>query len=174
MVLAAAWLFMHPERYNLVFPKLDGNPATIALKRPASIDELAVCLGNEGGSNGWFRTLRNLNPAYEPQQQLPEGTRLDLPEKVAANYEKLCTSGKWVELASELNAAALPLVAQTKSSGRGGRSYVVKKGDTLAAIAHRHACGSSSELAGLNHLKPPHYYLRIGQTLQLPTVCSKN
>src|SRR5581483_2672896 len=70
MVLAAAWLFLHPERYNLVFPKLDGKPATIVLKRPASIEELTVCLGSEGNRNGWFRTLRNLNPVYEPQQVL--------------------------------------------------------------------------------------------------------
>ncbi|HZP66622.1 MAG TPA: transglycosylase SLT domain-containing protein, partial [Rudaea sp.] len=150
MVLAAAWLFLHPERYNLVFPKLDGKPATIVLKRPASIEELTVCLGSEGNRNGWFRTLRNLNPVYEPQQVLPADTHLDVPEKVAAIYEKSCTSGKWPELASELHAAALPAVAAVKAATR---TYVVRKGDTLGGIAHRHACSSSSELAGLNHLK---------------------
>src|SRR5690242_315066 len=29
MVLAAAWLFMHPERYNLAFPKIAGAPGSI-------------------------------------------------------------------------------------------------------------------------------------------------
>jgi len=176
MVLAAAWLFMHPERYNLTFPKYDAKPATIALKAPASINELTVCLGSDGNPNGWFRTLRNLNPAYEPQVLIAAGTRLEVPEKVAANYEKLCTSGKWAELASDLQGAVLPVAAAstpTRVAGR-SRSYTVRKGDTLAAIAYRHACGSSSELAQLNHLRAPHYDLRIGQTLQLPAVCARN
>jgi membrane-bound lytic murein transglycosylase D len=173
MVLAAAWLFLHPERYNLVFPRHDGKPANITLKRPASIDELTVCLGSEDNANGWFRTLRNLNPVYEPQQELPAGTHLDVPEKVAAVYEKSCTGGKWVTLASDLKAAALPVVAQTRSTVR-ARSYVVRKGDTIVSIAHRHACGGSGELAAMNHLKPPHYTLHVGQSLQIPSVCSRN
>jgi len=99
-----------------------------------------------------------------------------VPEKVAASYEKLCTSGKWLELASDLQAAVLPVAAPgtTRATASRTRSYVVRKGDTLASIAHRHACGSSSELAGINHLKAPHYDLRIGQTLQLPSVCARN
>jgi len=173
MVLAAAWLFLHPERYNLVFPKHDGKPANIILKQSASIDELTVCLGSEDNPNGWFRTLRNLNPVYEPQQELPAGTRLDVPEKVAGVYEKSCTGGKWVALARDLNAAALPVVAQNKSAAH-PRNYVVRKGDTLDAIAHRHACGSAGELAGLNHLRPPHYALHVGQNLQIPSLCSRN
>ncbi len=121
--------------------------------------------------------MRNLNPVYEPQQEIAAGTRLDVPEKVAGIYEKSCANGKWVALASELNAAALPVVAQTKSSARPTgkvRSYVVRKGDTIASIAHRHACGSSSELVAINHLKPPHYALQVGQNLQIPSVCSRN
>ncbi|MDR3388427.1 MAG: transglycosylase SLT domain-containing protein [Rudaea sp.] len=173
MVLAAAWLFLHPERYNLVFPRRDGKPSSITLKRAASINELTVCLGSEDNSNGWFRTLRNLNPAYEPQQELAAGTRLDVPEKVAAVYEKSCAGGKWVALASDLSAAALPLVAQTKSTGR-TRNYIVRKGDTVASIAHRHACGGSGELVAINHLKAPHYALQVGQSLQIPSVCSRN
>ena len=175
MVLAAAWLFMHPERYNLVFPKLDAKAVAIALKTPASINELTVCLGSDGNPNGWFRTLRNLNPSYEPQTVIAAGTHLEVPEKVAANYEKLCTSGKWLELAGDLQGAVLPVAAAgTARPAARTRAYVVRKGDTLAAIAHRHACGSSSELAGLNHLKAPHYELRVGQTLQLPSVCARN
>jgi membrane-bound lytic murein transglycosylase D len=172
MVIAAAWLFMHPERYNLVFPKHEGKAAKIELKLAASIDELAVCLGSEGNPNGWFRTLRNLNPAYEPQQQLPAGTRLEVPEVLVSSYERSCTSGKWVTLASELESATLP-AARTKAALR-PRAYVVRNGDTLDAIAHRHACNSSKELAGLNHLKGPQYSLQIGQTLQIPAGCSKN
>ena len=48
MVLAAAWLFLHPERYNLSFPPIDNKPASVALAVPASIDELTICLGQRG------------------------------------------------------------------------------------------------------------------------------
>jgi len=170
MVLAAAWLFLHPERYNLTFPHIDGKAATIVLKNPASINELTVCLGNEGNHNGWFRTLRNLNPAYEPQAVQPAGSKFDVPEKLAALYEKNCVAGKWFELAGDLQSAVLPTIENKPAASR-VRTYVVRNGDTLGGIAHRHACGSSTELATLNHLKGPHYDLRVGQTLQLPGEC---
>ena len=175
MVLAAAWLFLHPERYNLVFPKHDGKPATVTLKRPASIDELTVCLGSEGNANGWFRTLRNLNPAYEPQQELPSGSRIEVPEKLAATYDKSCAGGKWAELASDLHGAALPVVvAAAPVRGKNApRVYVVRKGETLAGIARKLGCTSPGELARFNHLKPPDYLLRTGQDLRVAG-CSRN
>jgi membrane-bound lytic murein transglycosylase D len=162
MVLAAAWLFLHPDRYNLQFPKLDTTPAQIALTRPASLDELTVCLGQDGNADGWFRTLRNLNPAYDPRQKLDAGTRLDVPAPLAADYAKLCTSGKWPELAADLHAAALP----TAPAQPVPRQYVVRRGDTLGGIARRHGC-SSGELARLNHLKPPQFLLKVGQDLRV-------
>jgi membrane-bound lytic murein transglycosylase D len=168
MVLAAAWLFLHPERYHLRFPKLDARLAEISLQRPASLDELTICLGQDGNADGWFRTLRNLNPALDPRQRLPVGTRLAVPEPVAAAYPKSCIAGKWVELAADLHAAALPTVAE-----RVTRSYTVKRGDTLAGIARKTGCASSTEeLARLNHLKPPHYPLKVGQDLRL--ICGRN
>ena len=162
MVLAAAWLFLHPDRYNLQFPKLDTAPAQIVLTRPASLDELTVCLGQDGNADGWFRTLRNLNPSFDPRQKLDTGTHLDVPAPLAADYAKLCTSGKWAELAADLHAAALPAAPAPPTP----RSYVVRRGDTLGGIARRHGC-SSGELARLNHLKPPHYLLRVGQGLRI-------
>ncbi|MBS0569818.1 MAG: transglycosylase SLT domain-containing protein [Proteobacteria bacterium] len=162
MVLAAAWLFLHPERYNLQFPKLDTVPGQITLARPASLDELTVCLGQDGNADGWFRALRNLNPAYDPRQKLDTGTRLAVPAPLAADYEKLCTSGKWVELAADLHAAALPAAPAQPPA----RQYVVRKGDTLGVIARRHGC-TLEGLARMNHLRPPHYALRVGQDLRL-------
>src|SRR5574337_1769462 len=47
MVLAAAWLFLHPQRYNLHFPKVDGTPGYVELAKAASLNELSVCLGDD-------------------------------------------------------------------------------------------------------------------------------
>jgi membrane-bound lytic murein transglycosylase D len=173
MVLAAAWLFLHPERYHLSFPHIDEKAASIALTAPTSIDELTVCLGQEGGNaNGWFRTLRNLNPSWEPQQPIAAGTRIELPYKLVPVYDKSCAGGKWVELAAELHAAANPVepahVARAAARSSATRSYVVRKGDTLGAIARKVGCGDTRELAVANRIKAPRYSLRVGQTLHVP------
>ena len=43
-VLAAALLFLHPERYGVAFPELESTVTTVRLGAPASLGELAVCL----------------------------------------------------------------------------------------------------------------------------------
>jgi len=168
MVLAAAWLFLHPERYNLGFPKLDAKPVSIALQQPTSLNELTICLGQAGNADGWFRTLRNLNPSVDPRQRLNVGAAIEVPAPLVADYAKSCASGKWVELAADLHSAAQPVVP-----ARALRQtvYVVRKGDTLGTIARKHGCSSPSELARLNHLKPPNYLLHVGQDLR---ICSRN
>ena len=65
MVIAAAWLFLHPKQYGLTFPKVEAKPAMLKLTRAASIYELTICLGNGGTRDGYMRALRNLNPRYE-------------------------------------------------------------------------------------------------------------
>jgi membrane-bound lytic murein transglycosylase D len=173
MVLAAAWLFLHPERYHLSFPHLDAKPAALALAQPSSIDELTICLGQDGNPNGWFRTLRNLNPAYEPQQALAAGTRIELPAQLVPVYTKSCAGGKWAELASDLHKAAAPeapptaRIARSSSRATGPRSYVVRHGESLGRIARKVGC-ANLELARANHLKPPAYALRTGQKLTIP------
>jgi len=163
MVLAAAWLFLHPERYHLTFPKLNTKPATIALKNAMSLDELTICLGQSGNDDGWFRTLRNLNPAVDPRVALSAGTRVDVPAIAAADYEKFCTAGKWIELASELHSAAIPA---TPAYAAAPRSYVVRKGDTLASIARKQGCASADQLARANNLKV-HKPLKAGTDIRL-------
>ncbi len=37
-VLAAAWLFLHPDSYNLRFPRVDGVPGTISAAATGIID----------------------------------------------------------------------------------------------------------------------------------------
>lgn len=182
MVLAAAWLFMHPDRYNLKFPAIDGRPGRITLAKPASLAELTVCFGQVGDfSDGWFRPLRNLNPRYEHDERIPSGTQLQVPFPLELAYPKLCASGKWQALAADLQSAVPPpapimvapaAVSRVTSSKRASRttSYLVRKGDTLMSIARKSSC-SNAEIAKANGLRPPHYALRIGQRIKLPA-CS--
>jgi membrane-bound lytic murein transglycosylase D len=173
MVLAAAWLFMHPERYNLVFPKIAGQPGSITLARPASIAELTICLGNEADSeDGWFRTLRNLNPALDPQQAEPAGARLAVPAELEAVYARNCADGKWPDLAAELHSAVVPspppgslVHAKTLTP----RAYIVRKGDTLSSIARKVGCHSVREIAAANDLHAPRYAIKPGRTLRIPS-----
>ncbi|MGA9341672.1 MAG: transglycosylase SLT domain-containing protein [Rhodanobacteraceae bacterium] len=174
MVLAAAWLFMHPERYHLNFPKIDGRPGKITLKQPASIAELTVCLGQDAAPrSGWFRTLRNLNPQLDPQQRQPAGTRLDVPEVLEAAYAQSCAAGPWADLAAELHAANAPTPPAAFVRRHSTKTYKVRRGDTLAAIARRHGCDSVRAIAKSNGIRAPHYAIRAGQTLRLSRCSSR-
>ncbi len=182
MVLAAAWLFMHPDRYNLEFPAIDGRPGRITLAKPASLAELTVCFGQVGGNaDGWFRPLRNLNPRYEHDQRIAAGTQLQVPFPLELAYPENCAAGKWQVLAADLQSALPPpapivvapsAIARNAPSARATKSssYVVRKGDTLSSIARKSAC-SSAEIARANGLRPPNYSLRVGQRVKLPA-CS--
>jgi membrane-bound lytic murein transglycosylase D len=105
MVIAAAWLYLHPKEYGLSFPKVDARPATIRLTRPASIYELTICLGNSGTRDGFMRVLRNLNARYEADDWIPSGTTLNATVKVAGLYNRHCVQGERAELAKRLVAS---------------------------------------------------------------------
>lgn len=176
MVLAAAWLFLHPDRYNLRFPKVDGTPGFVNLVNAASLNELAVCLGDDDGARyGWYRTLRNLNPQMEPSQVQPQGTRLNLPRFLQAAYKRSCTSGKWVALGDQLQAAQLPtppvkVAAADPPAGKAKRAsaghYTIRSGDTLYGIARRFDCDDVRELVRANRLHSASD-LQIGKRLRL-------
>ena len=173
MVLAAAWLFLHPERYNLHFPRVDGAPGHVDLLAPASLAELTVCLGQAGGmTDGWFRTLRNLNPRLDPQTEQPAGTRIAMPDVLEKPYARSCASGgPWMKLASDLHDAVLPTPPAEFAAARREatqRRYTVRRGDTLFGIAHRFGCDNLHELASVNRLRAPHYELRPGMELRMP------
>jgi membrane-bound lytic murein transglycosylase D len=181
-VIAAAWLFLHPKKYGLQFPKIDTTPDQFALVRGTSINELTICLGNRGVHDGWFRVLRNLNPRYEAQTFIPAGTVLRAPRRLTAVYRENCVQGPRAEMAAELmraNKAAdmpeyasavmyTPPPAPTPSSGSSSKkkSHRVQRGDSLAAIARQHSC-DFVELAKANRVKAPDYEIRPGQTLKL-------
>lgn len=177
MVLAAAWLFMHPERYNLDFPKISGRAGSVTLKHAASIAELTVCMGQDGNMHdGWFRTLRNLNPSLDPQQQQPVGAKLSVPLRLEKVYARDCAGGRWQQLAADLHAAVVPSpppVALARAQSQSGpkskvRTYTVRKGDSLAAIARKIGCRDPRYIAKANGLRAPQYAIKPGQTLKLP------
>jgi len=106
MVIAAAWLFLHPKQYGLEFPHIDTTPDQFALARDTSINELTICLGNGGSRDGWFRVLRNLNPRYEPTTIIPTGTVLRAPKRVTMLYRNNCMQGPRAEMAGQLMRAS--------------------------------------------------------------------
>lgn len=102
MVIAAAWLFLHPKQYGLTFPKVDAKPAPLQLQKPASLYELAICLGNKGVREGYLRPLRNLNPRVDAGSWLPAGTTLNATTRIAGLYDRYCTQGPRAVLADQL------------------------------------------------------------------------
>ena len=190
-VIAAAWLYLHPRKYGLEFPKVDTTPGQFTVARTTSINELTICLGNGGTRDGFFRVLRNLNPRYEASGVIPPGTVMRAPRRAAALYTRNCVQGPRAQLAQELgraNRAWMPegamsftassSVAEAMAKGdpskqrsaerkkRGPGSYKVRSGDSLIAIANKHGC-DVSDLAKANKLKSPAYRIKPGQRLKL-------
>lgn len=194
MVIAAAWLYLHPKEYGLTFPKVDSRPATFRTTRPTSIYELTICLGNSGTRDGYLRALRNLNPRYEADTPIPAGTTLNGTTRMAGLYSRWCTQGARAELARQLvlsdpasaivragplvpveapmGTAATPAPAPVSiatgvpSKAKGPKQYRVERGDTLVSISTKFAC-DSKVLAKANDLSAPRYALRQGQRLKL-------
>ena len=170
MVLAAAWLYLHPGDYGLNFPELDQTPSTIVLERPRSLSEIAVCMGQVGNPRGWFRTLRNLNPRYLPDTVIAADTVLDAPRSAADAYRANCLAGALAERSADLHSAERPALASRGAWAKGAgnaRIHTVSKGETLHGIARRFGC-AVGPLAAANRLRAPHYMIRIGQRLQVP------
>ena len=159
-ILAAAWLFLHPEDYNLEFPVFENELTELVLKRDASLGELTICLGQVDSRNGWFRTLRNLNPRLRPGERAEAGDIITLPKLLEPYYEERCVQGSLVEAAFELHEANYPYGKMDV--------YVVRKGDTLGRIASRYRCVTTKELAETNNVRAPRYLIRVGQQLRIP------
>ena len=164
-VLAAAWLFLHPEDYGVEFPPLpDVAPARVSLSAPMTLGELTVCLGQSGSRAGWFRTLRNLNPRHEPFDRLPAGTEVALPATLVPMFDEQCVNGELAMLAARLH--------DSRDDRRpASRIYTVQVGDTLSTIARRNGCPSVQTIARENNINAPRYMIRPGQQLTL-TGCS--
>jgi len=163
-VLAAAYLFLHPEEYGLVFPSVDAQIGELRLEVSLSLAEIAICLGQDERPEGWFRTLRNLNPRIKPEQSLAVGSVLRMPSKLVSTYAQRCTDAAFLARIRALQDARYP-------DGPTQVGYTVRRGDTLVAIARRTRCSQVRDIAALNGLRGPKYALKVGQKLRLPT-CS--
>ena len=157
-LLAAAWLFLYPQDYGLQFECFPEETSILTLKHESSLDQLSICLGQaQKQRNGWFRTLRNLNPQLEYDDPIKAGEKIVIPTILMKDYEQKCLEGVLVERAYELHKAEFPKFI----------FYTVVKGDSLGKIATRYHC-SIPELAAMNNIRGPHYTIRIGQTLKIP------
>lgn len=193
MVIAAAWLFLHPKEYGITWPKVDAKPAPLRLAQPSSIYQLTICLGNAGTRDGYMRALRNLNPRYEAEQFLPAGTTLQATTRIVGLYNRHCTSGARADLARTLvtsdpsraivRASGLlpldgeapadaespqgttPAVPSSSVPPAAQRDYRVQAGETLTSIARKFDC-RVDDLARVNRLDSPQA-IRPGQTLRL-------
>jgi membrane-bound lytic murein transglycosylase D len=164
-VLAAAWLFLHPEEYGLRFPEVAADIAELPLTQSLSLGELAICLGQSvQRPEGWFRTLRNLNPRIKPEDRLPPGTQVRIPAVTLQAWGERCGNPEFMARIALLQDARSP-------PGATEVGYTVRRGDTLAAISRRTKCSSVGEIARLNGIRGPKYALKVGQRLRLPT-CS--
>ncbi len=160
-VLAAALLFLEPDRYNLELPGLDTETTRLQVRNGISLGELAVCLGQDGSPNGWFRTLRNLNPRQDAGDRFEAGEVVVVPTQILPTYEANCLEGELLASAQEMNAANYPPRPSMIP-------YRVRSGDTLGRIASRYPCVGLRELADINRVRGPNYLIRVGQTLRIP------
>jgi membrane-bound lytic murein transglycosylase D len=102
MVIAAAWLFLHPKEYGIRWPSVSTRAAKIALDQPASLYELTICLGNWGSRDGYLRALRNLNPRWAADDMLPAGTQLNATFRISWLYRFNCARGSRLDMAKQL------------------------------------------------------------------------
>ena len=163
MVIAAAWLFLHPKDYGIRWPRVGTRPATITLAQPASIYELTICLGNYGSRDGYMRALRNLNPRWNADSTIPAGTALNATTRIAWLYRFNCGSNsKRAQLARQLVAsnvqsALVRIGPMSTAPGEGTatapvqdappparpaapakqKTYKVQRGETLSSIARK-------------------------------------
>ena len=190
MVIAAAWLFLHPKEYGIRWPRVSTRPATIRLAQPASIYELTICLGNYGSRDGYMRALRNLNPRWEADSTIPAGSTINATARIAWLYRFNCTGGKRAELAKQLVSSsvqsALVRIGPMTNPGEAAASvpaqdappppkpvkpakpktHKVQRGETLTSIARKFDC-DLRDFAKANKLKAPKYAIRPGQALKL-------
>ena len=197
MVIAAAWLFLHPKEYGLSFPKVDPKPANLRLSQPSSIYQLTICLGNGGSRDGYMRALRNLNPRYQADSYLAAGTSLNATTKIVGLYNRWCVQGARADLARTLMlsdpnnaivrtgpvtmvespdssdgtapvaAAAMPVEKPDRPKAKSAPSTYRVQRGETLTSIAQKFQCDTGQLARRNGLKAPRYAIRPGQKLKL-------
>ena len=166
MVIAAAWLFLHPAEYGLSFPKVDAKPAPLRLAQPTSIYQLTICLGNRGEREGYMRALRNLNPRYQAEAWLPAGTTINATTKIVGLYNRWCTSGARAELARTLvmsdPTTAIVRMGPVTTVGMNGAVASASEDSTDTPVE---PAKPEKKKAKATKPKPRDYRVRRGETL---------
>jgi membrane-bound lytic murein transglycosylase D len=179
-VIAAAWLFLHPRKYGLEFPRLDTTPGQFTVARATSINELTICLGNGGSRDGWFRVLRNLNPRYEAGAVIPPGASLRAPKRVGTLYARNCVQGRHAELAQQLmaaNKAVVPAyVAPVATNTSDNIADVVSRGDRGKHASRDKTREKKKKKPGSYRVRPGDSLMAIAQKLDcdVDTLARKN
>lgn len=161
VVIAAMLIFQNPQKFNVKLDQLDTSITTIKLQQKSSLSALAVCLGQEQRSEGWFRIIRNLNSGIKADSSVKANTELKIPAILANTFESNCKNGALMQLADTFHNADF-------KENTGVFRYRVKEGDSLGKIAHKFRCTSKKEIAHLNNLKAPRYLIRAGKYLKVP------
>ena len=161
--LAAALIFLYPEEFGIEFRDYETLSTTIVLAEDISIGELTICLGETDNPQGWFRTLRNLNPRLKPAVRSEAGETMVIPSRLVSVYADRCLGESPVlDVARLLHDADFPEQPPAVQ-------YKVRRGDTLAKIAASHGCRSVRDLAAINGIEAPDFVIHVGQRLSVPT-----
>jgi len=155
-------------------PTNKGQETTYTVK---SGDSLAKIARKELGSETRWNEIAQLNPGLNAKN-LKVGQSILLPTGTATASTVVADSTQTapVTAAAPKPVVAKPVVAKPAAApkSKGGRTYVVTSGDTLAKIAARE-CGTSkaaTQIAALNpNINPDR--IKVGDKLVLPATSEK-
>lgn len=102
MVIAAAWLYLHAKDYGLRFPRISNKQVSLRLQKPTTLNELTICMGNQRGTDGFQRALRNMNPRLDANQWLQTGTSITVNSTMSRAYSWNCVNGKRADIARQI------------------------------------------------------------------------
>lgn len=160
VVLAAMLIFQDPDKFNVKLDTIDAETIIVNLPHDTSLSELAVCLGQELRSDGWFRILRNLNSGIKADKIIQTNADLIIPKILVQTFTDKCHDNQLMQLAQSIHNADF--------KSKGIFKYKVKTGDSLNKIARKFRCTNRKEIVRLNRLKAPRYLIRAGKYLKIP------
>lgn len=154
--LAALTIAESPEQHGFESP--DSEPIhydMVAVDRAVSLRQIAALVGAPEAE------VRDLNPALVQGVTPPAGYDVRVPPGTKTQFEVAYSNMR----REALDAQALPLLATAETSPA-GKSYRVRKGDSVATIAARLGV-STSALLQANGLKNAKHF-RMDRVLRVP------